>query len=105
MVREEEYVPPPVENSIPLPIPAPAPCCQGSHTTLPALEEITEELSFIVRATAPDQRDAISTPGRSPAAGTRLPSTRTREGHENKEKGVFAPKGVAPKELPSMISC
>ena len=46
-VREDEYVVPPVENSIPLPIPAPAPCCQGSHTTLPALEEITEEPSFI----------------------------------------------------------
>ena len=46
-VREEEYVAPPVENLIPLPIPAPAPCCQGSHTTLPALEEITEEPSFI----------------------------------------------------------
>ena len=37
-VREDKYVAPPVENSIPLPIPAPAPCCQGSHTTLPALE-------------------------------------------------------------------
>ena len=47
-VREDEYVAPPVENSIPLPIPAPAPCCQGDHnTTLPALEEITEKLSFI----------------------------------------------------------
>ena len=46
-VREDEYVAPPVENSIPLPIPAPAPCCQDSHTTLPALEEITKELSFI----------------------------------------------------------
>ena len=46
-VREDEYITPLVENSIPLPIPAPAPCCQGSHTTLPALEEITEELSFI----------------------------------------------------------
>ena len=46
-VREDEYVAPPVENSIPLPIPAPAPCCQGSHTTLPALEEIAEEPSFI----------------------------------------------------------
>ena len=46
-VREDEYVAPPVENSIPLPIPAPAACCQGSHTTLPALEEITEEPSFI----------------------------------------------------------
>ena len=46
-VREDEYVAPLVENSIPLPIPAPAPCCQGSHSTLPALEEITEEPSFI----------------------------------------------------------
>ena len=46
-VREDEYVAPPVENSIPLPIPAPAPCCLGSHTTLPALEEITEEPAFI----------------------------------------------------------
>ena len=48
-VREEEYVAPPVENLIPLPIPAPAPCCQGSHTTLPALEEITEEPPFICK--------------------------------------------------------
>ena len=46
-VREDEYVAPLVENSIPLPIPAPAPCCQGSHTTLPPMEEITEEPSFI----------------------------------------------------------
>ena len=47
-VREDEYVAPPVENAIPLPIPALAPCCQGNHnTTLPALEEITEEPSFI----------------------------------------------------------
>ena len=49
-VREEEYVAPPVENSVPLPIPAPAPCCQGDHnTTLPALEEIAEEPSFICK--------------------------------------------------------
>ena len=46
-VREDEYVAPPVENSVPLPIPAPAPCCQGSHATLPALEKITKEPSFI----------------------------------------------------------
>ena len=46
-VREDEYVAPPVENSIPLPVPAPAPCCQGPNTTLPALEEITEEPAFI----------------------------------------------------------
>ena len=48
-VREDEYVAPPVENSIPLPIPAPAPCCLGSHTTLPPMEEITEEPSFICK--------------------------------------------------------
>ena len=46
-VREDEYVTPPVENSIPLPIPAPAPCCLGPTTTLPVLEEITEEPAFI----------------------------------------------------------
>ena len=46
-VREDEYVAPPVENSIPLPIPAPAPCCLGSTTTLPPMEEIAEEPSFI----------------------------------------------------------
>ena len=46
-VREDEYVAPLMENSIPLPIPAPAPCCQGSHTTLPLMEEIAEEPSFI----------------------------------------------------------
>ena len=43
----EEYVAPPVENSIPLPIPAPAPCCHGPSTTLPPMEEITEEPTFI----------------------------------------------------------
>src|ERR1700743_1295133 len=40
LVREDEYIAPPVENSIPLPIHAPT-------TTLPALEEIAEEPSFI----------------------------------------------------------
>ena len=45
-VRVDEYVAPPVENSIPLPMPAPAPCCQGSHTTLPPMEEIAKEPSF-----------------------------------------------------------
>ena len=43
----EEYVAPPVENSIPLPVPAPAPCCLGPTTTLPAMEEITKEPAFI----------------------------------------------------------
>ena len=47
LVREDEYVAPPVENSIPLPIPAPPSCCLVPTTTLSALEEITEEPSFI----------------------------------------------------------
>ena len=34
-VREDEYVAPPVENSIPLPVPALATCCLGPTTTLP----------------------------------------------------------------------
>ena len=46
-VREDKYIAPPVENPIPLPVPAPASCCLGASTTLPALEEITEEPSFI----------------------------------------------------------
>ena len=46
-VREDDYIAPPVENVIPLPIPAPAPCCLGSHTTLPPMQEITKEPSFI----------------------------------------------------------
>ena len=49
LVQEDEYVAPPVENSIPLPIPALAPCCLGATTTLPALEEITEEPTFICK--------------------------------------------------------
>ena len=48
-VREDKYVAPLVENSVPLPIPAPAPCCLGSHTTLPPMEEITEEPAFICK--------------------------------------------------------
>ena len=47
LVREDEYAAPLVENSIPLPIPALAPCCLGSHTTLPPMEEITKEPAFI----------------------------------------------------------
>ena len=46
-VREDEYVAPPVENSIPLPVPAPPSCCLGPTTTLPPMEEIAEEPSFI----------------------------------------------------------
>ena len=43
----EEYIAPPVDNLIPLPVPAPAPCCLGPTTTLPPMEEITEEPTFI----------------------------------------------------------
>ena len=43
----EEYVAPPIKNSIPLPVPAPAACCLGPTTTLPPMEEITEEPAFI----------------------------------------------------------
>ena len=46
-VREDEYVAPPVENSIPLPVPALASCCLEPTTTLPPMEEITKELAFI----------------------------------------------------------
>ena len=46
-VREDEYVAPPVENSIPLPVPALATCCLGPTTTLPPMEEIAEEPTFI----------------------------------------------------------
>ena len=48
-VREDEYVAPPVENSMPIPIPAPvSSCCLGSMAApLPPMEEITEEASFI----------------------------------------------------------
>ena len=48
-VREDKYVAPPVENSIPLPVPAPAPCCLGPTTTLPPMEEISEEPAFICK--------------------------------------------------------
>ena len=43
----EEYVALPIENPIPLLVPAPASCCLGSTTTLPPMEEITEEPAFI----------------------------------------------------------
>ena len=46
-VREDKYVAPPVENSIPLPVPAPAPCCLGPTITLSPMEEISEEPTFI----------------------------------------------------------
>ena len=43
----EEYVAPPIENPIPIPVPALATCCPGSTTTLPLMEEISEEPAFI----------------------------------------------------------
>ena len=48
-VREDEYVAPPVENSMPIPIPAPAPatCCLGPTITLPPMKEIVKEPAFI----------------------------------------------------------
>ena len=46
-VREDEYVAPQMENSIPLLVPAPATCCLGPSTTLPPIEEIAEEPTFI----------------------------------------------------------
>src|SRR6202000_2708310 len=46
-VWEDEYVIPPVENSIPLPVPAPPSCCLDPNTTLPPMEEISKEPSFI----------------------------------------------------------
>ena len=46
-VREDKYIAPPVENSIPLQIPALATCCLGPTTTLPPMEEISEEPAFI----------------------------------------------------------
>ena len=46
-VREDKYIATPVENPIPLPVPAPASCCLGSTTTLPPMEEISEEPAFI----------------------------------------------------------
>ena len=44
--RGSEYVAPPVKNSIPIPVPAPYDPC-GSLAALLALEEITEEPTFI----------------------------------------------------------
>ena len=43
----EEYSAPPIENPIPLPVPAPATCCLETATTLPPMEENTEEPAFI----------------------------------------------------------
>ena len=38
---------PPVKNLIPIPVPAPITCCLGSSSTIPPMEEISEEPAFI----------------------------------------------------------
>ena len=43
----EEYVAPPIKNPIPIHVPAPATCCLGSSSTLPPMEEISEEPASI----------------------------------------------------------
>src|ERR1700743_1340064 len=43
----EKYIAPPLENPIPLPIPTLAVCCLSPTTTLPPMEEISEEPGFI----------------------------------------------------------
>ena len=45
--RGNKYIAPPVKNPIPIPVPAPATCCAGPTTTLPPMEEISEEPAFI----------------------------------------------------------
>ena len=57
-VREDEYVAPSVENSIPLPVPAPSTCCLRPTTTLPPMEEISEEPTFICEDLAGLLREA-----------------------------------------------
>ena len=49
LVKEEEYIAPPIENSFPIPILALASsCCLGSVAApLPPMEEISEEPTFI----------------------------------------------------------
>ena len=46
LARGSKYIAPPIENPIPIPVPAPCHPC-GLSTALLALEEITEEPSFI----------------------------------------------------------
>ena len=43
----EEYMAPPVENPVPIPVPAPTTFSLGSTSTLPPMEEISEEPAFI----------------------------------------------------------
>src|SRR6202000_600848 len=45
--RGDKYIAPPLENPIPLPIPTLAVCCLSPTTTLPPMEEISEEPGFI----------------------------------------------------------
>ena len=48
-VREDEYVAPPVENSLPLPVPALATCCLGPTTTLPPWKRLLKNLPSSVK--------------------------------------------------------
>ena len=45
--RGDEYIAPPIKNSIPIPVPTLAACCLGPTTTLSPMEEISEEPAFI----------------------------------------------------------
>ena len=47
LARGSEYVAPPVRSPLPIPIPPPASCCLAPTTTLPLMEEILEEPTFI----------------------------------------------------------
>ena len=47
LAKGDEYVAPPGENPIPIPVLPLATCCLGSSSTLPPMEEISEEPAFI----------------------------------------------------------
>ena len=47
LARVDEYIAPPIKKLIPIPVPTPAACCLGPTTTLPLMEEISEEQAFI----------------------------------------------------------
>ena len=47
LARGEEYIAPPIKNPIPIPVPALASCFLGLSSTLPPMEEISEEPAFI----------------------------------------------------------
>ena len=69
-VREDKYIAPPVENSVPLPVPALASCCLGATTTLPLMEEISEEPAFICEDLDSLLREADEGRTRDPQEGS-----------------------------------